>query len=78
MFEVKRERKGDAYKSRPFGRMELSGKDAERFIRHMHEDKPNPAAISSLKRGREIWIQMSQGEISVCGETSEELANDKN
>jgi hypothetical protein len=37
-----------------FGRVELSGKDAERFQRHMTEDKPNPAAEASLARGREM------------------------
>jgi hypothetical protein len=43
-----------------FGHIELSGQDAARFIRHMHEDKPNPAAQAALARGqillREILV----------------------
>lgn len=43
-----------AIHSTTFGRVELSGKDAERFQRHITEDKPNPAAKASLARGREM------------------------
>lgn len=43
-----------AIKSSTFGRVELSGKDAARFIRHMDEDKPNQFAIAALARARKI------------------------
>lgn len=43
-----------AIKTSTFGRVELSGQEAARFIRHMHEDKPNPMAQASLVRGREL------------------------
>lgn len=49
-------------RSSTFGRIELNGKEAERFIQHMHEDKPNPAAIPSLERGREAVEKMARGE----------------
>lgn len=49
-------------KSSTFGRVELSGKEAERFIQHMREDKPNPAALASLERGRKIKEKMDRGE----------------
>lgn len=45
-----------------FGHIELTGKDAERLIQHMQEDKPNPAAIASLERGRKIKEKMDRGE----------------
>jgi hypothetical protein len=41
-----------AIQSTTFGRVELSGKEAERFQRHMTEDKPNVAAKASLARGQ--------------------------
>jgi hypothetical protein len=41
-----------AIQSTTFGRIELSGKEAERFQRHMTEDKPNLAAKASLARGQ--------------------------
>jgi len=49
-------------KSSPFSGVKLSGDDAERFIRHMQEDKPNPAALASLERGREVLAKMKRGE----------------
>lgn len=49
-------------KSNPFGGWKLSGKEAERFIRHMRDDKPNPAAIAALERGREAVEKMARGE----------------
>lgn len=48
-----------AIRSTTFGRVELSGKEAARFIRHMEEDKPNKAAQASLARGREVLRQIS-------------------
>lgn len=48
-----------AIHSTTFGRVELSGKDAERFQLHMIEDKPNSAAEASLARGREMLLRMS-------------------
>ncbi len=49
-----------AIKSTTFGRVELSGKDAARFIKHMNEDKPKPSVKSSLDRGRAIRAAMSK------------------
>jgi len=49
-------------KSSPFGGWKLSGKEAERFIRHMREDKPNLAAIAALERGRIALAKMARGE----------------
>lgn len=43
-----------AIKTSTFGRVELSGKDAERFQRHMKEDKPNPKAQATLGSGRKL------------------------
>lgn len=43
-----------AIKSSPFGRVELSGEDAARFIRHMNEDKPNEKIKLALEKGRKI------------------------
>ena len=51
-----------AIKSSTFGRVELSGKDAARFIQHMAEDKVNPLALEALARGREISERVKKGE----------------
>ena len=51
-----------AIKSNTFGHVELSGKDAAWFIRHMSEDKPNPLALAALARGREISEKIKKGE----------------
>lgn len=45
--------------STTFGRVELSGKEAERFQRHMTEDKPNPAVKASLARGQAMLVRMA-------------------
>ena len=50
-----------AIKSSTFGRVELSGNEAARFVRHMNEDKPNTVAAASLARGRDLVRQISQG-----------------
>lgn len=52
-----------AIKTSTFGRVELSGKEAARFIRHMNEDKASPAAQASLSRGREILSQMNKASL---------------
>jgi DNA-binding IclR family transcriptional regulator len=44
--------------STAFGRVELSGKAADRFQRHMTEDKPNPAAKASLARGQAMLARI--------------------
>lgn len=41
-----------AIKTSTFGRVEISGKEAARFVRHMEEDKSNKAAQTALVRGR--------------------------
>lgn len=51
-----------AIKSSTFGRVELSGIDAARFVQHMDEDKPNPLALAALARGREISDKVKKGE----------------
>ena len=43
-----------AIKSTTFGRVELSGNDAARFVTHMNEDNANPKAKKSLQKGRDI------------------------
>lgn len=48
-----------AIKSTTFGRVELSGKDAARFIRHMNEDSPNPKVKQALNRGRSILASIN-------------------
>ena len=52
-----------AIKSSTFGRVELSGKDAARFIQHMDEDKANPLALAALARGRDISEKINKGEV---------------
>jgi hypothetical protein len=49
-----------AIKTSIFGRVELSGQEAAQFLKHMHEDKPNPVAQATLARGRELLRQMQQ------------------
>jgi hypothetical protein len=46
-----------------FGRVELSGKDAERFVQQINEDKANPLAVAALERGREISEKINKGEV---------------
>lgn len=48
-----------AIQSTTFGRVELSGKEAERFQRHMTEDKPNLAARASLARGQSMLTSIA-------------------
>ncbi|MCF6763035.1 MULTISPECIES: hypothetical protein [Pseudomonas] len=43
-----------AIKSETFGRVELSEKDAARFLQHLKEDPPNMNAKASYKRGKAI------------------------
>lgn len=50
-----------AIESGPFRGTKLTGEDAERFLQHLEEDKPNPAAQASLERGREVLARMKQG-----------------
>ena len=45
--------------STTFGRVELSGKEADRFQRHMTEDKPNPAAKASLALGQAMLARIA-------------------
>jgi hypothetical protein len=46
-----------AIKTSTFGRLELSGQDAVRFLRHLSEDKPKQEAKKTLQRGREALKQ---------------------
>lgn len=43
-----------AIKSSNFGRTELSGKDAVRFVQHMNQDKPSEWLLANLQNGRKI------------------------
>jgi hypothetical protein len=52
-----------AIKSSTFGRVELSGKDAARFVQQINEDKANPLAVAALARGREISEKINKGEM---------------
>ena len=47
-----------AIKTSTVGRVELSGNDAVRFVKHMDEDKPNPSVESALTQGRAILKKM--------------------
>ena len=49
-----------AIKSSAFGRTELSGEDAARFIKHMEEDKPSEWLIANLQEGRELLESVSE------------------
>ncbi len=51
-----------AIKTSTFGRVELSGKDAARFVQQINEDKANPLAVAALVRGRKINEQINKGE----------------
>jgi hypothetical protein len=46
-------------KSSTFGRTELSGKDAVRFLQHMEEDKPNEWLLSNLKNAQRILADVN-------------------
>lgn len=52
-----------AIKSSTFGRVELSGKDAARFVQQFNEDKINPLAVAALARSREIAKKINKGEV---------------
>jgi len=47
-----------AIKSSTFGRIELSGKEAARFLVHMNEDKANPKAKENLEEGKALRAKM--------------------
>ncbi len=51
-----------AIKSSTFGRVELSGKDAARFVQQISEAQPNPLGLAALVRGRAISEKISKGE----------------
>jgi hypothetical protein len=59
--------------STAFRRVELSGKAADRFQRHMNEDKPNPAAKASLARGQAMLARIRS--IRHAKATAEGLSN---
>lgn len=47
-----------AIKSETFSRVELSDRDAARFVQHMQEDAPNAKAKASYRRGQAILTQV--------------------
>ena len=51
-----------AIKTSTFGRVELSGKDAARFVQHMNEDKPNDFALEAVERARKVSEKVRNGE----------------
>jgi hypothetical protein len=62
LYDGRQERRAEMpIKSSTFERIELSCKEAQRFIRHMQEES-NPAAIASLARGRKALEKMAGGE----------------
>jgi len=50
-----------AIKTSIFGRVELSGKDAARFVQQVNEAKPNLLALAALARGRDISERACKG-----------------
>jgi len=46
-----------------FGRIELNGKDVERLIQHISEDKPTLLTLAGLERGREVFNKAKRGRI---------------
>ena len=51
-----------AIKSSTFGRVELDGNDADKFLQIMNDRKSNPCASAALKRGREILKRIVEGQ----------------
>jgi hypothetical protein len=51
-----------AIKSSTFGRVELNGSDADKFLQIMNERKSNPKASAALMRGREILKRVTEGQ----------------
>lgn len=49
-----------AIKTSTFGRVELSGQEAAQFLKHMHDDVPNPVAQATLDRGRNLLHQIQK------------------
>ncbi|MHB0766486.1 hypothetical protein ACYCFC_19150 [Stutzerimonas sp. NM35] len=47
-----------AIKSETFSRVQLTEKDAARFVQHIKEDAPNPKAKASYRRGRDLLAQV--------------------
>lgn len=47
-----------AIKSETFSRVELSDRDAARFVQHIKEDAPNAKAKASYRRGQAILSQV--------------------
>lgn len=47
-----------AIKSETFSRVELSDRDAARFVQHIQEDAPNAKAKASYRRGQAILNQV--------------------
>ena len=50
-----------AIKTSTFGRVELSGKDAARFIQQINEDTPNSLALEAIKRARKVSEKVKTG-----------------
>ncbi len=53
-------------KSSAFGRVTLSGSDAEKFKKQVSYGKPKPAAVKGVKRGVEMLreMQANNGRVS--------------
>ena len=50
-----------AIKTTTFGRVELSGDDAVRFIQHMNEDKPNEYTLAAIERAKKTRKKVKNG-----------------
>ena len=51
-----------AIKTSTFGRVELSGQDAAKFVQQISQTKSNLLALATLARGREIAEKINNGE----------------
>lgn len=59
-----------AIKSTTFGRTELSGQDAARFIQHMNEDKPNEKLKFSREDGKKLLESIARANENARREAS--------
>ena len=51
-------------KSNPFGRVEISGEDATRFLEQVHNSKPNKNLIKTAKRIKEEYDKRKEGKMN--------------
>jgi len=49
-------------KTSTFGRLQLTGQDATRFIQHIVEDKPSRYTLAAIGRAKEVSERIKKGE----------------